>query len=181
MFTGSKAFTAVLNATHHMLSRQAMLLHACSEPLTEEDAQRLDRHGVKESALGSAADGTRVPAWLEKWTSLVLKWTELELRLLPEALMKPNPKQPMFEPYTQRGAEIEAAGMRTGVGCRERCVYAQVDGLQIRSGIVCTDTQWSDDRCGAQPAVQCRHHPGQDQVLHAQCRYDAAPSGLPKH
>ncbi len=69
------------------------------------------RHGVKESALGSTYQGTRIPPWLEKWTSLILQWTELELRLLPEELVKPNPRQPLYEPYTRRGAEIEAAGV----------------------------------------------------------------------
>ncbi len=42
MFTGSKAFTAVLNNTHQMLARQALLLQACEQPLSEEDTERLE-------------------------------------------------------------------------------------------------------------------------------------------
>lgn len=139
MFTGSKAFTAVLNATHHMLARQAMLLHACSTPLDEDDAARLERHGVKDAALGAVSDGSRIPAWLEKWTSLVLQWTERELKLLPEALVKPNPKQPLFEPYTQKGAEIEAAGVWW-------YIWLVVDGFVCTCSVLC-ERLCSTHRC----------------------------------
>lgn len=70
-FTGSRAFMQVMSQRHNMLHRQVILARAGSEPLTDEDRQRLKRHGLGESCLGSVERGDRVPEWLEKWAALV--------------------------------------------------------------------------------------------------------------
>jgi hypothetical protein len=70
-FTGSRAFMQVMASRHNMLHRQAILARAGAEPLTPGDRERVARHGLGESALGSAERGDRVPEWLEKWTALV--------------------------------------------------------------------------------------------------------------
>lgn len=42
-------------------------------------------HGLKEACLG--IEGVdRVPAWLEKWASLILEYIEIEHQQLPDAL-----------------------------------------------------------------------------------------------
>ena len=47
-FAGNKAFMQVLNERHTMLHRQAILLRAATDPLNEEDRQRLDVRLVPE-------------------------------------------------------------------------------------------------------------------------------------
>lgn len=67
----------------------------------------LQRHGIKDSALGSAAAEDRVPAWLEKWAALVLCFVEEESALLPPQLCGIPPPQAF---YTPSSAVVEARG-----------------------------------------------------------------------
>ncbi len=51
------------------LHRQVMLLRASTEPLTAEDQERLQRHGLRSSALGNGMPGNeRVPKWVQQLT-----------------------------------------------------------------------------------------------------------------
>lgn len=67
----------------------------------------MQNHGVKDSALGTAAAGDRVPEWLEKWASLILRFVEEERALLPAQLCAIPPPTAF---YTPTSAEIEARG-----------------------------------------------------------------------
>lgn len=67
----------------------------------------VQRHGIKDSALGSDAVGDRVPAWLEKWAALTLCFVEEETALLPPQLCAIPPPQAF---YTPSSAAVEARG-----------------------------------------------------------------------
>jgi hypothetical protein len=89
-YAGSSAFTAVMNTRHNFLDRNALLLRACSEPLTTSDRTRLTAAGIKSCALTMPGErdpktGGRVevPAWLIKWAALTLEYVEMEKALLP--------------------------------------------------------------------------------------------------
>ena len=86
-FTGSKAFMQILLKRHNFLHRQVLLARAASEPLNETDEARLCKFGLGSSCLGSRKDGTRVPAWLEKWTSMICEYLEIEETSLKEELV----------------------------------------------------------------------------------------------
>ena len=91
-YAGSSAFTAVMNVRHNFLDRNALLIRACSEPLTSDDRARLATAGIKSAALTMPGErtpsGERVecPEWLIKWASLTLEYIEMEKELLPAAL-----------------------------------------------------------------------------------------------
>ena len=91
-YAGSSAFTAVMNVRHNFLDRNALLIRACSEPLTAADRARLATAGIKSAALTMPGErtpsGERVecPEWLIKWASLTLEYIEMEKELLPAAL-----------------------------------------------------------------------------------------------
>ena len=106
-FTGSRAFMQVLNERHNMLQRQVMLARAGSEPLTDADKERIRRHGLGESSLGSVSRGDRVPEWLEKWTSLVCEYLELEEACLKQELLEKD----SLGIYTEATAAAEAKGV----------------------------------------------------------------------
>ena len=83
--TWSSAFTAVMNVRHNFLDRNALLIRACSEPLTAADRARLATAGIKsargaDDAGGRTPSGERVecPEWLIKWASLTLEYIEME-------------------------------------------------------------------------------------------------------
>ena len=63
--------------------------------------------GLRECALGGSGGGPRVPAWLEKWASLVLEYVAEEQRLLPEQLLA---LPPALGRYTPASAAAEAKG-----------------------------------------------------------------------
>ena len=86
-FTGSKAFMQILLKKHNFLHRQVLLARAASEPLNETDEVRLRKFGLGSSCLGSRKDGSRVPAWLEKWTSMICEYLEIEETCLTEELL----------------------------------------------------------------------------------------------
>ena len=83
IFANSLQLTDTLNDYHNFLNRNSILLQACEDPvLNEKDIQRLNDFSVKSSILGKA------PCWLQKWASLILKFIEFELKLLPEYFAK---------------------------------------------------------------------------------------------
>jgi len=84
-YAGSGAFMHVMSRIHNLLHRNAVLLRAAREPLTQDDRIRLDIHGLREACLGTEGVD-RVPSWLEKWASLILEYIDMEHRLLPDAL-----------------------------------------------------------------------------------------------
>ena len=103
-FTGNKAFMQILQKKHNVLHRQVLLTRAGSEPLDETDAARLRRFGLGSSCLGSREDGTRVPEWLEKWTSLICEYLEAEETCLREELLT-------MKRYDEVTASAEAKGV----------------------------------------------------------------------
>ena len=83
----------MMNTRHNFLDRNALLLRACSEPLTTSDRTRLTAAGIKSCALTMPGErdpktGGRVeaPAWLIKWAALTLEYVEMEKALLPGEL-----------------------------------------------------------------------------------------------
>ena len=64
-------------------------------------------HGLRECALGGGGGQPRVPAWLEKWTALILEYVEEEQRLLPAQLLA-LPRN--LAAYTPASAAAEAKG-----------------------------------------------------------------------
>ena len=101
-YAGSSAYMQIMSCRHNFLHRNAILLRTATEPLTEEDRERLDVstdpllssvprrlpfvkcHGLRAACLGRGND--RVPPWLEKWAALILEFIEEEYCLLPDAL-----------------------------------------------------------------------------------------------
>lgn len=64
--------------------------------------------GLRECALGGGSvNHPRVPAWLEKWTALILTFVEEEQRLLPDQLLALPPPLNLYTPFT---AAAEAKG-----------------------------------------------------------------------
>lgn len=86
-FTGSRAFQQVMAEQHNFLHRQVIITRAGSEPLTQDDLDRIKRHGLGDSALGSMEHGDRAPDWLIKWTSLICEFIEEEEAHLKEDLL----------------------------------------------------------------------------------------------
>ena len=107
-YAGSSTFTAVMNEKHNFLHRNAMLCRACSEPLTDEDLALLSEYGIRDSALNTLS-GERAPDWLVKWASLILRYVQLEEKLLPDALCN-LPMQKGVK-YNLEGAKAETHGV----------------------------------------------------------------------
>ena len=55
-YAGSSSFTAVMSTRHDFCDRNATLIRACSERVTEDDRARLAAAGIKSAALSMAAD-----------------------------------------------------------------------------------------------------------------------------
>jgi hypothetical protein len=117
-YAGSSSFTAVMGTRHNFCDRNAVLIRACSEKVTQDDRAALARAGVKSAALcmagdvvsddgGDGGDGgdaaadaaagamtnakpaaNECPEWLVKWAALTLEYIETEKTLLPDALME---------------------------------------------------------------------------------------------
>ncbi|GIL69137.1 hypothetical protein Vretifemale_124 [Volvox reticuliferus] len=105
-YSGSTAFTQVMEQRHNFLHRQTILLRASTEPLLEEDSLRLKKHSIGSTSLGDGGPGNnKAPDWLVKWAALVLEYVELERKELPKVLMR---LPPQLAKYTQESAEIEA-------------------------------------------------------------------------
>lgn len=142
----------IMTQRHAMLRRQALLLRAGCEPLTEEDKACLQvrchfmcysfssmlvpvpahpalynlscmaehmsvvmtakmcqqqEFGLRECALGGGGGQPKVPAWLEKWTALILEFVQEEQLLLPEQLLALPSNIAAYTPFT---AASEAKG-----------------------------------------------------------------------
>ncbi|KAG2481828.1 hypothetical protein HYH03_019206, partial [Edaphochlamys debaryana] len=105
-YSGSTAFTQVMEERHNFLHRQALLVRASTEPLGEADAARLAKHSLGPTSLGDGSPGNdRAPEWLVKWAALVLEYVELERTLLPRVLLE---LPPQLGRYTPESAAIEA-------------------------------------------------------------------------
>lgn len=107
-FTGSKAFMQILASKHNILHRQVTLIRAATEPLNRADKNRLQKFGLGSSCLGSVENGTRVPPWLEKWTSLTCEYLEQEEKCLRQDFLE---KEPYKGRYTEAAAAAEAKGV----------------------------------------------------------------------
>jgi len=107
-FTGSKAFMQILASKHNILHRQVALVRAAIEPLNRADKNRLQKFGLGSSCLGSTENGTRVPPWLEKWTSLICEYLEMEEQCLRRDFLE---KEPYKGRYTEAAAAAEAKGV----------------------------------------------------------------------
>ncbi len=59
---------------HDVLDRNAFLVRACMQPLTESEQEALRHHGISRSLLGEAP-----PKWLVKWAALILQFVEASL------------------------------------------------------------------------------------------------------
>ena len=128
-FAGSSSFTAVMNRKHKFCDRNAVLIRACSEEVTDVDRKKLSEAGIKSSALnmasgsGGGEDGKNAeldtkkeesrsprecPSWLIKWAALTLEYITNEQQLLPAALME---KSLDGITYDQGFAEATAMGV----------------------------------------------------------------------
>ena len=99
-YAGASAFQQVMTRKHTFLDRNALLVRAGTEQLTEEDRARLEEWGMRSCALGGAPD------WLVKWTALVLEYCDAEKRELPAELCA----LPRF-PYSPEAAAEQARGL----------------------------------------------------------------------
>ena len=67
-----------------------------------------------------------MPQWLEKWTALILAFTEEEQSQLPDQLLSLRLPAPSYAPlYTQAGAIMEARGefpMPDSLECHYACI-----------------------------------------------------------
>ncbi|GAQ80364.1 hypothetical protein KFL_000520360 [Klebsormidium nitens] len=80
--------TAVLNETHSLPDRLAVLLRASSEDLTAAEEELIVGHGFG-PMLPDKGDG-HAPAWLRKWAALALGYIEREQELVARALQGPE-------------------------------------------------------------------------------------------
>ena len=62
----------VMQKQHDVLDRNAVLVRACTQPLTESDQEGLQHHGIGSSLLGNTP-----PSWLVKWAALILQFIEV--------------------------------------------------------------------------------------------------------
>ena len=86
-WAGSSSFQQVMAQKHTFADRNALLLRAGMEPVTDADRARLERCGLRTSALGGGAGGAyRAPEWLVKWAALTCEYIEQERAELPAAL-----------------------------------------------------------------------------------------------
>ena len=102
-YSGSRAFTAVMKKKHGFLHRNAVLLKACSVPLTKNDRNALHTSGIRECALANCPD------WLVKWAALTLEYIRTEEKELPQELID-LPKSDLGS-YDKIGAEHETVGV----------------------------------------------------------------------
>ena len=89
-YSGSSAFTTVMERRHDFCDRNALLIRACAEALTDDDVHALAAAGIKSAALTmpGSEPPRRCPDWLVKWAALTLQYIQLEKELLPAALME---------------------------------------------------------------------------------------------
>jgi hypothetical protein len=100
IYSNSVLFTEVLSKYHTFLHRNAILLNACSTNFENNQRKELlpiDNELLKKYSIGSSALD-KAPFWLKKWTSLILRYVDLETKLLPKMLMK-KPEDISSESY----------------------------------------------------------------------------------
>jgi len=84
-YANSVTFTEILSSSHTFLDRNAAIVRAGTEPLTEDDLQCLEAKGLQEAAF-RGAKGMESPPWLRKWVALIVQFIDQEYADLPEAL-----------------------------------------------------------------------------------------------
>ena len=105
-YAGLGAFADVINAEHTLIERTALIVNACSSTeLSAENIARLDRNGIRNSALQG------LPDWLKKWTALVLEFVEYECEQLAAKLGEQKNATTGENLYTAEGAQSEARGV----------------------------------------------------------------------
>lgn len=102
-YSGSGAFTAVVNKKHAFLHRNAILFKASTSALTNVDRKMLHDSGIRECAL------EHCPDWVVKWAALTLEYIKLEENELPNELMSLPATR--FGRYNELGAKSEATGV----------------------------------------------------------------------
>ena len=102
-YSGSGAFTAVMNKKHAFLHRNAVLFNACASPLEDSDRKRLHDAGFRDCALDNCPD------WIVKWAALTLDYVKMEEEILPQELMSLPPTA--YGSYNELGAKFEAIGV----------------------------------------------------------------------
>ena len=96
-------------------------------------------HGLRECALGGGGGHARVPAWLEKWTALVLEFVEEEQGLLPAQLLALPRNLAAYTPASAaaeaKGAELPSAVLCQPTFPREACNWPSW-------ACTCPDRRW---------------------------------------
>eukprot|EP00873_Tetraselmis_striata_P037804 jgi/Tetstr1/458068/TSEL_044575.t1 len=86
-YVNSKSFQEVLTKQHAFLDRTALLLTACTDPLTMSDTAILEGNGIGNGLLQATSDAEYPHRpWMAKWSALLLKYIDEEHAALPGAL-----------------------------------------------------------------------------------------------
>lgn len=105
----------IISQEHRFLERNAIILRAATETLTDMDLERLRKYGIKHHALRANCHGDElVPSWLIKWSALILEFMVHEKNILPEALVEKARVMPELHlKYSEDNnlADIEAQGV----------------------------------------------------------------------
>ena len=116
--------------------------------------------GLRECALGGGGGQPRVPAWLEKWTALILEFAQEEQRLLPEQLLALPSNIAAYTPFSAaseaKGEVLWSHHVLSGfcaplVHVRHLGKGCAVSTADVRRGVV--------SRCERQQAAERGHHP----------------------
>mmetsp|Transcript_26094 Transcript_26094/g.85738 ORF Transcript_26094/g.85738 Transcript_26094/m.85738 type:complete len:1200 (+) Transcript_26094:70-3669(+) len=110
-YANSHSFMDVMSRDHDFLDRNALVLRAVMEDITEEDRKRIERAkgGLFGRSVLTHVDGTtESPKWLIKWAALVMEFVDQETQLLPQALLA---RGAAFG-YNESNVAVEAAGVR---------------------------------------------------------------------
>ena len=76
-----------MKSYHTFIDRNYLIYKSVRDAtLTDEDVERLNRNGLKESCLDDA------PEWLQKWASLICEYLEFEEFLFPTFFRDDYPK-----------------------------------------------------------------------------------------
>lgn len=128
-YSNSSTFSEMLNERHQFLARNAMVFLACKDQaLTDQDRERLTRHGFQHAARSAAeATSTTFPPpkcragdgeipWMARWAAYVLQFIDVERERLPE-LLKLKTK-PLLDRRGKRigDAAAPAAGSAAAAG-----------------------------------------------------------------
>jgi hypothetical protein len=105
-YAGSSSFMEVVRAHHGLLTRVAMLLNASTNPLTEEEKQRLKNASIEDSLLEDS------PVWLTKFVSSIVGFIDKEVELLPKYIIEAKNKNLGYEDFVEETAKTQAWGVR---------------------------------------------------------------------